>query len=99
MPLGVGAELFDIKVIGVNINEFLLEYSNYTGIPCAIDGIFRPATKAAAQRAGVTAVKALCKRREQYFRAIVDAHPLQSKFLKGWLVRASECEIFAGSLA
>jgi len=99
MPLGIGEVLFDIKVNGGNGMKWLQESLNHIGIPCAIDGIFGPATKSATQKAGTEALKALCKRREQHFRAIVDAHPLQSKFLKGWIVRASDCETFASNLA
>jgi len=95
LPLGIGEVIFDVKVNGGNGIKWLQEVINNLGIPCGIDGIFGPATKAAAQKVGTAALKPLCNRREQYFRAIVDAHPLQSKFLAGWLARGTDCKAFA----
>jgi lysozyme family protein len=98
LPLGVGEAIFDIKVNGGKGILWLQEALNHIGIPCSADGIFGPATKAAAQKAGLDALKALCNRREQYYRAIVDAHPSQAKFLQGWINRSADLEKFAMSV-
>ena len=95
LPLGIGEVLFDVKVNGGNGIKWLQEVINNLGIPCGIDGVFGPATKAAAQKAGAAALKPLCARRVAYFKAIVDAHPLQAKFIAGWLDRGAACEAFA----
>lgn len=99
LPIGVGEVIFDIRVNGGNGIRWLQEALTHIGIPCSADGIWGPATKKAAQHAGTDALAVLCKRREQYFRAIVDAHPGQDKFLGGWLARAADCKAFAVALA
>jgi len=98
LPLGVGEAIFDIKVNGGKGILWLQEALNHIGIPCSTDGIFGPATKAAAQKAGPDALKALCNRREQYYHAIVEAHPSQAKWLAGWLNRSADLEKFALSV-
>jgi lysozyme family protein len=95
LPVGIGEALFDIKVNGGAGVRWLQETLAHIGFECVVDGKIGPKTIAAARAAGVDAVKALCNRREQYYRAIVAAKPSQQRFLNGWLARSTDLEKFA----
>jgi lysozyme family protein len=95
LPVGICEALFDITVNGGAGVRWLQEALTHIGFDCVADGAMGPKTIAAARAAGVDALKALCNRREQYYRAIVANNPSQEKFLHGWLTRASDLEKFA----
>jgi lysozyme family protein len=57
------------------------------------DGVFGPATHAAVLAANPVDLAAkLCEMRRNFYLAIVDHDPSQSKFLKGWLSRVDALE-------
>jgi lysozyme family protein len=95
LPIGIGEVLFDIKVNGGAGVRFLQEALTHLGFACVADGKLGQKTIAAARAAGVDAIKALCDRRKQYYRAIVAANPSQQRFLDGWLARSTDLEEFA----
>lgn len=64
--------------------------NNSGGAGLKVDGIYGPATRAAAMGQGRDAALELIRIRENYFRNIVQNRPSQKVFLKGWLNRAAD---------
>ena len=61
------------------------------------DGAFGAQTLAAATAADPNkAAKAICDRRERFYRAIVANRPDQGVFLKGWLRRLNDLRVTIG---
>ena len=83
-PLKMAALLFDM---GVN-------HGWRNAVKLVVDGIDGLKTKAALQQDSIKLLNKILDARAAFFRAIVENHPSQQKFLKGWLNRVGALRLY-----
>ena len=90
---GVATKLFDMAVnMGPHTAVALAQRAmNRLGVDLLADGILGPHTLIAINASDPMAVMgSLCVVSANHYKAIVDNHPVQVKWLKGWLSRAAD---------
>ena len=99
-PLKLAALLFDMGVNHGWRNAVKLAQRGYNanlgpyGSKLVVDGIDGLKTKAALQQDSIKLLNKILDARAAFFRAIVENHPSQQKFLKGWLNRVGALRLY-----
>lgn len=105
LPHGVDTVVFDTAVNqGLHTAGILLQRAiRASGFKLAVDGEIGPGTVSAAVAACVSSpwgiIERMLEGRRDLYAEIVMHHPVDGKFLHGWLNRVNDLEVFVDGLA